>query len=200
MSGSTSALEPVLGGRLDAVWLAYGRRPSGPPPRRWRGLAGYGRLDIAARVLLAALYPGGTLEEDSALLVYLDSDKPLLLVFEPGCLPEGILYEHESGEVLLQVLRGRQSRRAEPAPPLPELLALLRARGYQVLQLSEKGERLQGHRPGTVYLLGLRVDPPEGLPVDGYASIGPCSYLASHVAAYINALKRLTRRPGPSQP
>ena len=200
MSRCIGALEPVLGSRLDTVWLAYGRRPPGPPPRRWRGLVGYGRLDIAARVLLAALYPGGVLEKDSAFLVYLDSSEPLLLVFEPGCLPEGMLYEHESGEVLLQVLRGRQCRRAEPALPLPELLGLLRARGYRVLQLSEKGERLQNHRPGTVYLLGLRVDPPGGLPVDGYASVGPCSYLASHVAAYINALKRLAGRPSSSRP
>jgi len=191
---SNKILGPVSTGSLDTVWIAYGRRPEGPPPRRWKSLVGYGRLDIAARVLLAALYPGGTLEGDSALTVYLDSDEPLLLVFEPSCLPDVMIYEHESGEVLVRALRGQACHRVEPAPRLPELLEILRGQGYRVLQLSEKGERLQGHVPGTVYLLGLRVDPPEGLPVNGYASIGPCSYLASHVAAYINALKRLGRR------
>ncbi|KSW12175.1 hypothetical protein CF15_05285 [Pyrodictium occultum] len=177
--------------RLDTLWIAYGERPPGPPPRRWRGLTGYGRLDIAARVLLAALYPRGRLEEDSGLLVYLGSERPAALSLLPSCLPGEMEYEHESAELLLRVLRGEACRLLDPAPPLVELLRALRARGYRVVLLTERGGRLRRHRRGTAYVLGLRVDPPRGLPVDEEASVGPCSYLASHVTAYVNALRLL---------
>jgi len=181
---------------VDAAWLAYARLPEEPPPRRWRGLMGYGRLDIAARVLLAALYPGGRLLHGDSFLLYLDAGNGTgrLVAMDSSCLPAGLGDEAGAGEALLAALRGSACRSAE-APGLGAVVRAMRRRGLRVVLLSERGSRLRGHRRGTVYVLGLRDDPPRGLEVDEEASVGPCSYLASSVAAYIN-LRRLLAAPG----
>ncbi len=187
----------LLPAGVDAAWLAYARLPEGPLPRRWRGLVGYGRLDIAVRVLLAALYPGGRLLRGDSFLLYLDAGGGgRLVALDSSCLPPELGGEAEAGEVLLAALRGEACGSAE-APGLGSVVRLLRRRGLRVVLLSERGERLRGHRRGTVYLLGLREDPPGDLEVDEEASVGPCSYLASSVAAYINLHRLLEAGAAP---
>ncbi len=184
---------------VDAAWLAYARLPEGPLPRRWRGLVGYGRLDIAVRVLLAALYPGGRLLRGDSFLLYLDagSGSGRLIVLDSSCLPGELGSEAEAGEALLAALRGEACGSAE-APGLGAVVRMLRRRGLRVVLLSERGRRLRVHRRGTVYVLGLRDDPPGGLEADEEASVGPCSYLASSVAAYINLHRLLAVAPAAS--
>ncbi|NOZ88855.1 MAG: hypothetical protein GXO15_02920, partial [Crenarchaeota archaeon] len=180
------------------VWLLYTRVPAGVgPPRRWRGLVGYGRLDVAARVMLAALYPGRRLLEGDAMLVYLDAggsgEDGGVLVLEPGCLPGGMVYEREAASVLLEALRGRRCRRLSGVTLRGLLLAAGR-RGYRRVGLREGGERLRPPRGRLLLLLGGAVDPPwrlvEGA-IDVWAGVGCRSYLASTVAAYVNAYRLL---------
>ncbi len=180
------------------MWLLYTRVPAGEgPPRRWRGLVGYGRLDVAARVLLAALYPGGRLLEGDAVLVYLDpggsGEGGEVLVLEPGCLPGGMVYEREAAAVLLEALRGRRCRRLGGVTLRGLLLAAGR-RGYRRVGLREGGGRLQPPGERLVLLLGGAVDPPWRLlggVVDAWTGVGCRSYLASTVAAYVNAYRLL---------
>jgi tRNA (pseudouridine54-N1)-methyltransferase len=167
------------------VLVAYARRPSGLPPRSWRGLVGYGRLDILVRVLLAFLYPTGRLEPHSQLLLYLDGgvDSDAIL-FDGSCLPAGAVYEHELGPYVLEALWGHRCR-CTRVSGFGELVAGLRSRGYRVVLLRESGRPFSGYSPYTVYIVGLRDDPPLGAGEDAVESIGPRSYLASHVAAFI---------------
>lgn len=178
---------------LRVLWLAYARAPEGPPPRRWRGLVGYGRLDIAARLLLAALYPGGRLLEDTGLILFLDrgSGEGEALVFEPSCMPAAMEEEREASELLLTHLRGSGGCHRGPAS-LRGLTISARRRGYRVLLLREDGAPLRPEilGEGVAFVLGTRVDPPEeGLVLDGRVSVGCMPYLASSVVAYINLLR-----------
>ena len=179
------------------LWLLYTVHPPGAPPRRWRGLVGYGRLDIAARFLLAALYPGGKLLDDSALFLFLDRGGSVGegILFEPRCLPEAMDSEAEAGELLLAALRGRGGCSMVPDASLRGLLLAARRRGYRVVLLSEEGGPINAHRDVSyVLVVGSRVDPPRDLPVDEAWRIGCMPYLASTVAAYINLELRAMRQ------
>jgi len=190
-----SQLAPPAGYRV--LWLLYATKPEGPLPRRWRGLVSYGRLDIAARFLLASLYPGGSLLRDAALLLFLDAGRGEgeAIAFEPPCLPESASGEEEAAAMLLDALRGRLGCSSGPATLRGLVLGARRA-GYRAVLLSEKGGSMK-LRQDTDYLLivGSRVDPPPSTPRDEAWSIGCLPYLASTVAAYIN-LKRRTRYMG----
>ena len=186
---------PLLHGGERRVWLLYARAPPGPPPRRWRGLVGYGRLDVAARVLLAALYPGGRLLGDSALLVFLDrsggGEEGSVVGLHAGCLPGEMLYEREAAALLLDALRGRGGCPVAEGLSLRGLLLSAGRAGFRRLLLSEDGGPLgPGLLDGRLLLLlGGAVDPPaEAGPVDARVRVGCRSYLASSVAAYINAV------------
>ncbi|MET1127716.1 MAG: hypothetical protein ABWW70_00145 [Thermoproteota archaeon] len=180
----------------DALWIVYARDPEAPPPKRWRSLVSYGRLDIVARVLLAALYPGGALDGDTALILYLEGDNRAgIYEFTPECLPETAHYEEEAARILLAALHGSSSCSSVvggDAPSLEGLARLYRKAGYAVKVLREGGKLLQQHTPRSAYIVGTYVDPP---PLRGFDhfSVGPCSYLASHVVAYVNALRRLAQ-------
>ncbi len=175
----------------DVVWLLYSRKPSGDPPRRWKGLVGYGRLDIVARALLASHYISFNIDNNSALLLYLDDKhSPQLLYLEPHCMPTKMKYEHESAQFLLRVLRRETNCVIDNDPPtLLGVVKRLSSTGYRVVQLAENEELLTSHLPQTLYVLGTHIDPPrlEGIE---RRSIGPFSYLTSHVIAYINIVLR----------
>jgi len=172
---------------LKLLWLLYARRPEGMPPRRWRGLVGYGRLDIAARFLLASLYPGGRLLSGRGLLLFLDrggEGKAVLL--GPGCLPERLEGEPAAATLLLRVLRGGMCGGLAPAE-WGALLRELRRAGWRIVLLREDGSALEPRLlRGAVLVVGSRVDPPERGPYDARIRVGCFPYLASAVAAYIN--------------
>lgn len=185
-----------LSRRARNLWLIYSVKPPGNPPKRWQGLVNYGRLDVVSRVLLAALYPGGRFLQDSALLLYLDNSRNGedgdLLVFGEVCMPSRARYEHEVAPVLLSALRGKACTRAESLS-LVFVVRRLKRLGYRVLALREGARRIRrGDVDGdVVFLLGSYYDVPEKVlsEADISVSIGPCSYLASHVAAFVNALR-----------
>lgn len=179
-----------------AGWLLYAHRPRGPLPRRWRGLVGYGRLDIAARFMLAALYPGGLLLGDSFMLLFLDEGggEGEALLFEPDCLPGEMHEEEEAARLLLDALRGGRCRRG-PAS-LRGLLLSARRGGYRVVALREGGGEPRAGDGGYLFLVGSRVDPPTNVPVDEVWGLGCFPYLASTVAAYINLVRVLAAERG----
>ncbi|GEM_PF-4600263 len=181
----------MLSKKYDAVWLLYSRRPRGQLPRRWKGLVGYGRLDIVARAILASNYVSPSIDSDSALLLYLDDEhSPQLIYLEPKCMPSVMKYEHESAQFLLEVLRGRTNCLVENNPPtLVGLAKRFSSQGYKVVQLIEEGKLLTEHVHNTLYILGTHIDPPILEKIEK-RSIGPFSYLTSHVIAYINIVLR----------
>jgi tRNA (pseudouridine54-N1)-methyltransferase len=174
------------------LWLLYAREPGGPPPRRWRGLVGYGRLDIAARFLEAALYPSGGLLRDSAVLLFLDrgGGEGRALLLQPSCLPERLRGEEEASTLLLRHLRGGGGCRWLEAG-LRGLVLWAEKRGYTPVLLREDGEPfgrgLLGRR--LLLIVGSRVDPPDWVPHRLRARVGCLPYLASTVAAYINLMR-----------
>lgn len=178
------------------IWLVYSRDPGGRLPRSWKGLVNYKRLDVIPRVVLSALYPGGTLLRDSALLVFLDSgedgERGRLVALHGECMPREALYEHEVAPLFLRSLRGEACIHIDDTS-LVYVMRLLRKNGYRLVAMSEKGDMMRPSvlRGRLVIILGSYFDPPARIldKVDGFYSIGPCSYLASHVAAYINALR-----------
>ncbi|BEP17163.1 hypothetical protein PYJP_05150 [Pyrofollis japonicus] len=185
-----------LSRRARSLWFIYSVKPPGDPPKRWQGLVNYGRLDVVSRVLLAALYPGGQLLQNSALLLYLDNSRDGkdgdLVVFDEACMPPRAYYEHEVAPVLLSALRGKACARAESLS-LIFVVRRLKRLGYRVLALREGARRIRRSDvdEGVVFLLGSYYDVPEKAlsEADISVSIGPCSYLASHVAAFVNALR-----------
>ena len=178
------------------IWLVYGRSPGDSLPRSWRGLVNYKRLDVIPRVVLSALYPGGVLLRDSALLVFLDMSKRgergELVALYDECMPRKALYEHEVAPLFLRSLRGEECVLVDDVS-LIYIMRLLRRNWYRLVALSEKGDTMRPSvlRGRLVIVLGSYFDPPARIldEVDESYSIGPCSYLASHVAAYINALR-----------
>lgn len=167
------------------VFLAYARRPSQPLPRRWQGLVNYGRLDILVRVVLASLFPQGVVEKGVQLLAFLErgGGEGEVILFDGSCLPGRAVYEHDVGPYVLEALAGRRCGRAGAG--YREVLGELRSLGYRVVVLHESGRRLSRYTPYTVYIVGLREDPPLGVGEDAVESVGPRSYLASHVVAFI---------------
>ncbi len=190
------ALVTELAGKHGFIWLVYSRDPGNKLPRSWKGLVNYKRLDIIPRIALSALYPGGVLLQDSALLVFLDSgekgEQGKIVALYEECMPREALYEREVAPLFLRSLRGEECILVDNAS-LVYVARLLRKNGYRLIALSEKGDRI---RPSVlsgrlVLVLGSYFDPPARIlsEVEESYSIGPCSYLASHVAAYINALR-----------
>ena len=183
------------------LWLLYARDPGGRPPRRWRGLVGYGRLDIAARFLLAALYPEGRYNGDT-LLLYLDREgeglRGRLLVLGRDCLPSSMAWEREAATVLLEALRSKRCRTLGETSLRGVVLAARRA-GRRVLLLHETGHLLAGEPvwDRVMLVVGSRIDPPlRGPGYDAVVRVGCRSYLASSVAAYINLLRLKTLSGG----
>jgi len=185
-----------LAEKHDVIWLVYSKDPGGRLPRSWKGLVNHKRLDVIPRIALSALYPGGMLLRDSALLVFLDSgergEQGKLVALYGECMPREALYEREVAPLFLRSLRGEECVLVNDAS-LVYVMRLLRKNGYRLIALSEKGNLIgpSALRGRLVLVLGSYFDPPARMlgEVDKSYSIGPCSYLASHVAAYINALR-----------
>ena len=148
-------------------------------------MVGYGRLDILVRVALAALYPAGVIDELVQLLAVLDAGNGLeAILLDKLCLPDSASYEHELGPYILEAVRGERCKRWRLAG-MSELVSLLREAGYRVILLREWGHPFSGYAPYTAYILGMHEDPPSGVGEDAVESVGPRSYLASHVVAFI---------------
>ncbi len=177
------------------VFVAYAGQMQGNPPSTLHGWASRkDRLDIIARVLLAALYPAETLLRSNSLLVVFDNYP--VLVIRPSCLPHTLRGEMEARKLLLDVFKGRICSKVN-VDNFDEMVGALQNSGYYIYLLSEDGEDIFNVKPWrrskTAYIVGTRVDPPrlQELP---RLSIGPHSYLASHVVAFINYLHQKCSR------
>ncbi len=167
-------------------FLVYSMGSCSPPPSPY-ALASQGRrLDIVARILLAAFnkWPA----RPRILAIYLDNNgRKCLVLFDKRC--GSWVFEKEAATFLIRVLRStsppcRVVEGLEWREAVEEAIAVIGAE--KVVVLSEKGDPLRPSANDRVlYVLGSDVDPP---PVKRAweASIGPYSYLASHVVAYIN--------------
>ncbi len=154
--------------------------------RGWAGASG--RLDIVARVLVAACYPGCSAREGCVFAASLAGPALLVLVAEGG-----LCYEHEAGRVILEGLRGERGLLL-PGVSGVEFAALAASLGFRPLVLREGCREAWPHTlEKRLVVLGADIDPPEGIEGLGgeCVSIGPRSYLASVVAAFLNALERL---------
>ena len=179
----------------DFVWLVYGREP-GSLPRSWRGLVGHKRLDVVVRVLLAALYPCGSVSRGSLFALFLDrgseGESGRLVLLGPDCLPPRAVYEHEIGGFFLQALRGDRCSSVNDVSLLYVVRALKR-NGYHVIGFREGAKYIDPSvlSGRAAVILGSFFDPPPRAlrEASSVYSIGPYSYLASHVAAFINAVR-----------
>jgi tRNA (pseudouridine54-N1)-methyltransferase len=141
------------------------------------------------------MYPGGRLLEDSVLVLFLGAEGGEVgdaFFFEPGCMPREACCEDDLGGFFLSALRGSTPCRvARGVSPLYVARWLRRRGGGRLVALAEKGGPLEAPGEGDVLLLGTHRDPPARLveAADARASVGPFSYLASHVAAYVNAVR-----------
>ncbi|AEM38145.1 protein of unknown function DUF358 [Pyrolobus fumarii 1A] len=172
------------------VWLVFssGRAWYRGGIRGWAGSSG--RLDVVARVMLAACYPG--CDAQGGCLFAASLQGPALFVHEAG---GRMCREYEAGEEILRGLQG-VSRLSMVYPGLSgvELLSLAKSLGYRVLLLSERcpvSWRVSLNR--RVVVLGADIDPPSAVHslADECISVGPISYLASSVAALLNVLSQI---------
>ncbi len=174
--------------RARVLWLVFssGRSWYRGGLRGWAGSSG--RLDIVARVFIAACYPCCVARRGCLFAAHLSG--PALLVLEA----EGsACYEHEAGRVILDALRGRRGLLV-PGLSGVEFAALAVSTGFKPLVLREGCEtRWPSSIEGRLVVLGADIDPPPGLEDLGgeCISVGPKSYLASVVAALLNVLESL---------
>ena len=159
-----------------------------------RGVASrYARLDVAARVYLAAQVgrpPGGAgvvLPVKGRGIVYIE--------WGPKCKGMG------ERLLVIEAVRAALGRRgcAEAWPLQSWGEALDRARGRLML-LQEGAPRLEAPPRGpATWVMGGHLDPPREAVEEALrrgaepVSVGPGSYLASHVAAYIRFVRELHR-------
>ncbi len=172
------------------AFIVYSRASCTPPPNPAALASGAKRLDIIARVLAAGF--DSWAKRPKLITVYLDNDKrKCLILFDRNCAGN-LRFEKSAAALLISTLRSRT-----PKCPLIEGRSWAEAveitatsiGARTVVLLVEGGAALD---PASLdhpvlYVLGSDVDPPL---VRGALnrSIGPLSYLASHVTAYVNYL------------
>jgi len=150
------------------------------PPKGYAGPSG--RLDVIARSFLA-LQSGS---EAYAILLG-PPDPPKTIYYNPSSCT--LKSERQAMMEIARALLGR-GRCVSLVDKMPERILYEAAKERGLTLLEEEG-RSGGPRPGSAYLLGAHVDPPEDimrvarrLAVERL-SIGPYSYHTSHVIAYI---------------
>ncbi len=157
-----------------------------------------GRLDIAARVTQAAIC---TASDRVGVIVYSASMRRCAFIDYKQRESICGMSEHELIELIASELRQSAQHR-----DLRELLKEAKKLNYRIVLLSEKGSDFEIHNQRTLYILGAEVDPPEvelrDL-IDSVESIGPLTYLASHVVTFLNFMymmggKKFGWRPDPS--
>ncbi len=179
--------------------LAYARAFGAPLPSSPRSLASHrSRLDIAARLVMAFLYTGLGVRGprcDRFVAVSVEEVAGLgavTSVFTCECLPPDITHP-AAYEVLLGSLLG-----SGPCPSarvgFEEALQAIRAGGLEPVLLSEDGVPFRMFRPPprALYVIGTAVDPPPVTPA-ARVSVGPYSYHADHVAAFLSYVHDLER-------
>ncbi len=182
--GLVGVLEGFLGGAR-VVWLVFtrGRAWYRGGVRGWAGASG--RLDVAARVYIAAC--GGL--GDCVLVVEMLG--PGILLLRGGGLGD----ERSIGSWMLRCLAGRgEDCVFIPGVDAREVLGVALGLGFRPLLLSEEcSVSWRVSLGGRVVLLGGSVDPPGWVRrVSGECvSVGPGSYLASSVAAFLRVLEGL---------
>jgi tRNA pseudouridine-54 N-methylase len=162
-------------------------------PQTYRQLASHkARMDIVARILLAFMYaglsPGPRCDRFIITVVEGVREGPVAAIFRCQCLPKRITHLEAYRIVHSTVVEGSTCYR--DVLGFEEAVKLVHSLGYRVLLLREDGVPLEPSRLADrqVYVLGTAVDPPRlDLPMDP-VSVGPLSYHADQVAAYISLL------------
>jgi len=171
-------------------FLVYSRGSCFPPSNPYSLASQANRLDVVARILVAA--SDGWRITPSAVFIFLEplQDETCLVVFDTAS--KRFRFEREASTAIIQVLRSKTARRDRLYRDISwreaVRLATSTIGAKKQLLLSERGDRLtSAPREPVLYIIGSNVDPPE-TPTAKKVSIGPKSYLASQVAAYINYL------------
>ncbi|MEB3788943.1 MAG: hypothetical protein GSR72_03520 [Desulfurococcales archaeon] len=160
---------------------------------RLKGYAGlYKRIDILARAFII-IEQYTLVQKKKQLLVHgvFPKDEEIITVLEYR--PTGMI-RHEKQAVLeiLKALRGRKTSLDVREEHVDKYLYDF-SKQYDIIYLSESGKPIENYsgKERTVYVLGAHKDPPamfqEALKRYKHSevSIGPYSYLATHVIAYI---------------
>ncbi|MEB3760692.1 MAG: hypothetical protein GSR81_07620 [Desulfurococcales archaeon] len=160
---------------------------------RLKGYAGlYKRIDILARAFII-IEQYTLVQKKKQLLVHgvFPKDEEIITVLEYR--PTGMI-RHEKQAVLeiLKALRGRKTSLDVREEHVDKYLYDF-SKQYDIIYLSESGKPIKNYsgKERTVYVLGAHKDPPamfqEALKRYKHSevSIGPYSYLATHVIAYI---------------
>ncbi|MET1102037.1 MAG: hypothetical protein ABWW69_06155 [Pyrodictiaceae archaeon] len=181
------------------LFLVY-TRGACPPPANPLSLASQGkRLDVAARIIAAA-YGTGVLRPPEAVFIYVD-DWPkrtcmVRITREDLNLEGANVYEIHAATILIRLLRSGRERVVHDIGFRDAVNVIAESYKAAPVVLAENGKDITmflREKPKRVlYILGGAVDPPRdsirGLPA---YSIGPRSYLASHVVAFIVLLHNI---------
>jgi len=158
------------------------------PPRGYAGPSG--RLDVIARAFLAVQ------EGSQALAILLGPpEPPKTLHYDPARCK--LRSERHAMQEIARALLGRHTC-LRPDPRSPEQILHDEAKKRGLILLHENGDP-DPPPPGSAYLLGAHIDPPED--IMGRARrlsratvrIGPYKYHTSHVIAYVEWSTRVCR-------
>ncbi len=159
-----------------------------------RGYAGrYKRIDILGRVFLLVGNYAKKYYHVKTHGVFYDKGELTVIEYEPN----NIVYNSEKQAVLdiLKALKGRQTMLNKEIIDIENYFRQI-SKEYRILLLSENGDDLDKfikniHAEGIAYIMGAHKDPP--VEIVKYLrrlrapqiSIGPYSYLTTHVLSYL---------------
>ncbi|MEB3764832.1 MAG: hypothetical protein GSR77_01510 [Desulfurococcales archaeon] len=158
-----------------------------------KGYAGlYKRIDILARAFII-IEQYARVQKEKQLIVHgvFPENDEIITILEYR--PTGTIRREKQAVLeILKALRGKETSLVKREEPVDKYLRGL-SKYYDLVYLSEKGKPIEGYsgKEKTVYVLGAHKDPPamfhEALKRYKHSelSIGPHSYLATHVIAYI---------------
>lgn len=150
-----------------------------------------GRLDIAARIVQAALCT----TSDAVAVTIFSAPMCGYITISPEerewvCASR----EHEIVKAIVAKLCNEIVHRS-----FSETIREFKSLGYTTVLLSERGSNFVIRPHKVLYILGAEQDPPIdeiSVLVDSIESIGPLSYLASHVVAFINFMYAMRKACG----
>ncbi len=187
----------MIGEQVNTILLLYVYGFGNPPPSSHKSLASHpARLDIAARSLIAFMYTVPfNIRRHRGLAVILEGVKgvsPRTIVFDVDCLPNRLSHESAYRLVYANFL-GFGDCKVYDGLGFDAAASVLEGLGYTIVLLSERGVDVKHvyHllRKPIAYVLGGAIDPPQNMFRHHISlSIGPYSYHADHVAAFISVL------------
>lgn len=162
-----------------------------------RSLSGFGRMDLIARCILAALCDTGGPRRDTTLTIVLEGppDPPVALTFKGGEMRGSPVGEVKAAEMVLDALSGRKAEGVRmERKGFGRVVSEYKDRGFSLYYLHEGGEdsRRIKFDSRAAFILGDQ----KGLDTSSEdlldkiearrVSLGPYSYLASHCIVIVN--------------